>query len=71
VELSGNKAGLATTRLNISAGNSTVQGLAIGNNAGISIRNAPENLIQDNMISGNVGIGNRDLNIKTFRKASL
>jgi hypothetical protein len=70
VELSGNKAGLATTRLNITAG-STVQGLAIGNNAGISIRNAPENLIQDNLISGNVGIGNRALNIKTFRKASL
>jgi Calx-beta domain/RTX calcium-binding nonapeptide repeat (4 copies) len=27
------------------------------NYAGISIRNAPENLIQDNLISGNVGIG--------------
>jgi hypothetical protein len=31
--------------------------VAIGNNAGISIRNAPENLIQNNLISGNVGIG--------------
>jgi Ca2+-binding RTX toxin-like protein len=31
--------------------------VAIGNYAGIIIRNAPENLIQDNLISGNVGIG--------------
>ncbi|MCY7386239.1 MAG: right-handed parallel beta-helix repeat-containing protein, partial [Microcoleus sp. CAN_BIN18] len=30
--------------------------IAIGNYDGISIRNAPENLIQDNLISGNVGI---------------
>ncbi|MEG4104027.1 Calx-beta domain-containing protein, partial [Microcoleus sp. Pol17C6] len=31
--------------------------VAIGNYAGISIRNAPENLIQDNLISGNGGLG--------------
>ena len=71
VELSGNLPGVGMVGLDITAGNSTVQGLAIGNNAGISIRNAPENLIQDNLISGNVGLGNRALNIKTFRKASL
>jgi hypothetical protein len=31
--------------------------LRSANNAGISIRNAPENLIQDNLISGNAGVG--------------